>query len=81
MKLKLDKPTEMWAQVKQGVIAGYWTPNLCETKQNAELYGRPVERVLVTVTRVPKAIPCPVLKSKRLDLSLAARDAKRRSRG
>jgi len=58
MRLKLGKPTRMWATITNDTIpCGLW-PLLAERRSNAQLYdvNQRVERVLVTVTRVGDAL-------------------------
>ena len=53
MKLKLNKPTKMWAFVKDGK-ADLWDIDKWKPTPGMERTGEAVERILMTVTRVPK---------------------------
>jgi hypothetical protein len=56
MTLKLGKPTRMWAAIKddnQVSVRGFY-PHLSTHRRYArDPYDSPVERVLVTVERIP----------------------------
>jgi hypothetical protein len=61
MQLKLGKPSLAWVKVKANVVQGGLYVSEVDAEECMQGHGEHVERVLVTVTRVParKRKPCP----------------------